>query len=115
MSGDFFLFNFAGAIAMMLVIYASYLILGKSKGELANAFRITLAGHIPSAVVHFLRSLSYFGIKIFPEGEAFYWTLNQGVQIIAALSVLATIYIIKKTLFDKIANFTKKIKVRTNE
>ncbi len=104
-----FVLNFASSIAMLLVIYAAYMMVHRSRGEFANAFKIILIGHIPSAAVHFLNSLSYFGISVLPDdGSAAYNALNQGVQVISALSVFIAIYVVKKVLFDKIEKFTRR-------
>lgn len=110
-----FVLNFASSISMLLVIYAAYMMIHRSRGEFANAFKIILVGHIPSAAVHFLNSLSYFGINVLPdEGSQVYNALNLGVQVISALSVFIAIYEVKKALFDKIEKFTRRFRRNGN-
>ena len=108
MDAAVFVLNFASGISMLLVIYAAYMMIGNSKGDFANAFKVILFGHVPSAAVHFLASLSFFGLNVLPGNGGVYEALNQTCQVISALSVFAAIYLVKKTLYDKIAQFAGK-------
>lgn len=101
-----FVLNFASGISMLLVIYAAYMLVHDSKGDLAKAFKIILLGHVPSAVIHFFGSLAYFDVNVLPEtGSVAYALLNYTAEVISALSVFLAIYVIKRALFDKIAQF----------
>ncbi|VVB98638.1 Uncharacterised protein [uncultured archaeon] len=106
-----FVLNFASGISMLLVIYAAYMMVRHSRGDSAAAFKIILIGHVPSALVHFLASLAYFGVPLIPdENSFFYAVLNHGGQVVSALSVFIAIYVMKRVLFDKIAKFANRLR-----
>lgn len=115
MNFSVFALYFASGISMLLVIYTAYLLVKGSKGDFANAFKIIIVGHFPSAIMYFLASLSYFGIMIIPdEGSAAYDAIKNIVHVTTMLSIFISIYVMKVTLFDKIARFAaKKKKVAT--
>lgn len=106
-----FILNFASGISMLLVIYASYMFVRNSNSDFAYAFKIILIGHMPSTILHFLSSLSFFGFELMPNETSFlYYTLNYIFQLISTLSVFFAIYTIKKVLYDKIEWFKKRYK-----
>lgn len=106
MSSTISTLSFASALCTLLVIYVAYTLVKSPKSRFANVFKIILAGHIPSAITFFLGSLSYFKINIFYE-SALYYTLIDIGQILSGGSVCIAVYMMKKTLFDKIAQFKK--------
>jgi hypothetical protein len=106
-----FVLNFASGMSMLLVIYAAYMMVRHSRGDSAAAFKIILVGHVPSGLVHFMASLSYFGIPLMPdENSFFYAALNHSGQVVSALSVFIAIYIMKLVLFDKITRFVDRLR-----
>ncbi len=103
--------HFAAGLAILLVIYASYMTVRESKGNLASAFRIILIGHIPLTLIHLVSALSDMGIigQLFNNG-AIHEPLNDVGEALSALSVFLAIYKVKKELYDKIVKFTGKFK-----
>lgn len=96
---------------MGLIIYAAYSMVRNSNCEFANAFKIIILGHIPSAILYILSLLPYFEINLLPKyGSMFYTILNQGVQMLSTLSVFIAIYVMRKVLFHKIERFTQRVK-----
>ena len=108
MDWPLFTLNVASGLSMLLVMYASYMLVKDSRGELARAFKIILIGYIPSAVLHFLNSIAYFGFSFIPEDPALLNIISLTGQITSTLSVFIAIYFMKRALLDKIANFAKK-------
>lgn len=105
-----FMMYFASAVSMVLVIYAAYLMVKDSKGNFAKAFRVIIGGHIPSAVMNLLTATQYLDNGIMPpEAALLYPAFNHIAHAISALSVFIAVYLVKKELYDKIAQFTKRI------
>ncbi|VVB98637.1 Uncharacterised protein [uncultured archaeon] len=95
---DGLIFHLGSAIAMFVVIAFSFYMVRSTRGRMSEGFKIILMGHVPLMLLHTIEA----AMILFSSGgmsELKLDFLEQTAQVIAALSIFAAIYIIRRTLF----------------